>query len=169
MIKMTQITENEVSGDNELVFRFPSNHFTLEEFDAWFAREARGFRAALISYGDIFIESKTKRVDKPKASTAKVLHSIDLGANDIKFSYDSNTPYIVINGIQKLKASGVTDLGIIYNDFQESVYHAHIPITDLTQKSLQITFKYNSLTYSYVPNTKTRWGSFFRLIKDKVA
>lgn len=155
--------------ENMHILGLPNQHFTLEQFDAWVAKSIKAWRAALVAYGDVFVESKTKQVDKPKASTAKVLHSIDLGANDIKFSYDSNTPYIVINGIQRLKAEGVTDLGIIYNDLRESVYHAHIPITDLTQKSLQITFEYNSLTYSYVPNTKTRWGSFFRLIKDKVA
>lgn len=154
--------------ENVHILGLPNQHFTLEQFDAWVAKSIKAWRAALVAYGDVFVESKTKQVDKPKASTAKVLHSIDLGANDIKHNH--HTRILLITDIQKFKHEGVTDLQITFNDYRDaaSTYIACIPITDLTQKSLQITLEYNRHTYSYVPNIKTRWGSFFRLIKDKV-
>ena len=146
---------------------FPVNHFTVSEFDTMIEREIKAFKAAMLSYGDVFkAEASPKPTLAERVAMAFVKkHNIHLTHDMIRYSDYSN--YIAISGLVKLRQTGVTELNVTYeNRYFGKNYTAVIPMSAIepNQNSISITFK-NQNSWGmpdYIPNPNTKWGSYFK-------
>ena len=139
---------------------FPSEHFTLAEFNAWVERELNAAKAAWLSKGDVF---KAEAVKQPTlAEPFAKKHDIYLTSANVNFK--RNSYCLIIAGLNDLRFDGVTELNITY-ETKSRTYKAVIPMSAIDPNQNSITITLSTIDdwadYCYHPNTETKWGSYF--------